>query len=373
MTAGAGLAVLATVAAIGAAPRAQTDGAIPTTIEQALMERACSSPPVVALDPDKHEECLQAKLGALRADFGRDLSRLSAAERRKIDSACAPARGIGREAYLDCLASQLVLAQRRGGRGREATPSATAAVAELPAVPITSPPVAAPRSSSFRWALVVALTTLLAGAIAVPLVIRVRRSRRVCRVCGTRVGSTGDMCPPCRHEAAEVLRRAAAERTERQRAQEDQERRQRERAEEDRRRLAHDAEEAQRQQELASVRDEEAQRRENPAPHGAAGADEPPPAESFAEPAEAAFDPYAVLGVPRDAGFDAIQAAYEQARSKYDLEQVADLGFEITQHYIAKAEAAGRAFEMLAEHHRHTDAGASEDALADQVNPVPAR
>jgi hypothetical protein len=373
MTAGAGFAVLATVAALGAAPRAQTDSATPTTIEQALMERACSTPPVVALDPDKHEECLQAKLGELRADFGRDLTRLSAAERRKIDSACTPIRGIGREAYLDCLAGQLVLVQRRLGRGREAAASSTAAVAELPAVPVTSAPVAAPRSSSLRWALVVALTTLLAGAIAVPLVIRLRRSRRVCRVCGTRVGSSGDMCPACRHEAAEVLRRAAAERTERQRSQEDQERRQRERAEEDRRRLAQDAEEAQRQQELASARAEGAQRLENEGQHVAARAGEPSQAESFAEPAEAAFDPYAVLGVPHDASFDAIQAAYEQAKSKYDLEQVADLGFEITQHYIAKGEAAGRAFEMLAEQQRHTGADASADAHANQTDAVPAR
>ena len=371
MTAGAGLAVLVAVAAVGAAPRAQTDSAIPTTIEQALMERACSTPPVVALDPDKHEECLQARLGALRADFGRDLGRLSAAERRKIDSACAPVRGIGREAYLDCLASQLALAQRRSGRGRDATPSSTPAVAEVPAAPITSPPVAAPRSSSFRWALVIALVTLVAGAIAVPLVIRLRRSRRVCRVCGTRVGRSGDMCTTCRHEAADVLRRAAAERTERQRSQEDQERVQRERAEEDRRRLAHDAEEALRQQEVAIARDEEAQRLEKEARHVAASAAEAQ-AGSFAEPAEAAFDPYAVLGVPRDASVDAIQAAYERAKSKYDLEQVADLGFEITQHYIAKAEAVGRAFEMLAEHHPHTSAGLSGDAHADQVDPVPA-
>ena len=176
------------------------------------------------------------------------------------------------------------------------------------------------------------------------------------------------MCPTCRHEAAEVLRRAAAERTERQRAQEEQERRQQERAEDERRRR--EAEEALRQQELARARDEEAQRLEDARRVVPEAADRRPGALSDA--AEVAFDPYAILGVARGAGFDAIQAAYEQARSKYDLEQVADLGFEITQHYMAKAQAVGRAFEMLSEHHRQTSAGASEDAHADHVERTPA-
>ena len=375
MTARAGLAplVIGMVAVLGAAAGARTaDRAIATTIEQALIERACSTPLSVAVDSDKHEECLEAKLNGLRADFGRDLSRLSAAERRKIDSACAPIRGIeGREGYLDCLASQLVLVQRRWSRGREGAAS-PAAVAETSAAAIsTAAPVTDRVASSSRTGLFAALAALVAGALAVPLVIKVRRSRRACQVCGIRVGSSGDMCPACRHEAAEVLRRAAAERVDRQRAHDDQEQRRHDRAEEERRRLACEAEETVRQQELARASEEQAQRLEEEARHVAAAAADTQSA-AIADGGEVAFDPYAILGVPRGAGFDAIHAAYEQAKSKYDLEQVADLGFEITQHYIAKAQAAARAFEMLAAHQRQTSAGASEDAHADHVDPVPA-
>jgi hypothetical protein len=333
-----------------------------------LIERACSTPASVALDPDKHEECLQTRLNGLRADFGRDLSRLSVVERRKIDSVCAPIRVEGREGYLDCLGSQLVLVQRRLNRGREATAASVEAVAESAAI-APAPSAAAAGTSASRKGLYLALAMVPIAGLAVPLVIKLRRSRRVCQVCGTRVGSSGDMCPACRHEAADVLRRAAAERAERQRSQEDQERRLQERAEEERRRR--EAEEALRQQELARARDEEAQRLEDDARRVAVGAAERQPG-AVAEEAEVAFDPYAILGVAHGAGFDAIQAAYELAKSKYDLEQVADLGFEITQHYMAKAQAAGRAFEMLAEHHRHTSAGASEDAPVDHADRTPA-
>jgi preprotein translocase subunit Sec63 len=54
-----------------------------------------------------------------------------------------------------------------------------------------------------------------------------------------------------------------------------------------------------------------------------------------------------VLGVPSDATIDAVRLAYEQARAKYDLEQVADLGLEVRDHYTAKAAAAERAYQTI--------------------------
>jgi hypothetical protein len=44
---------------------------------------------------------------------------------------------------------------------------------------------------------------------------------------------------------------------------------------------------------------------------------------------------------------EAIEAAYQQARAKYDLELVADLGVELQDHYKRKGQAAQRAYEML--------------------------
>ena len=41
---------------------------------------------------DAHRQCLSARLLSLRADFGRDLGRLSGSDRRRIDAACARLR-----------------------------------------------------------------------------------------------------------------------------------------------------------------------------------------------------------------------------------------------------------------------------------------
>ncbi len=55
-----------------------------------------------------------------------------------------------------------------------------------------------------------------------------------------------------------------------------------------------------------------------------------------------------VAGLSRpDAGLGN-RAAYEEARSKYDHENVAHLGVDIQEHYQAKAQAVDRAYQMLA-------------------------
>ena len=85
------------------------------------MEHACRAVQRPAAAHDAYERCLAARLVSLRADFGRDLSRLSASARGKIDAACSPAQASrGREAYIDCLSGQL--ASLSASRARAARP-----------------------------------------------------------------------------------------------------------------------------------------------------------------------------------------------------------------------------------------------------------
>jgi len=63
--------------------------------------------------------------------------------------------------------------------------------------------------------------------------------------------------------------------------------------------------------------------------------------------AEAVFDPYYVLGVPRDAGKEVVAAAHQERLLKYAPEQVAHLGPELQEHYRRKAEAVERAYRIL--------------------------
>jgi hypothetical protein len=329
------------------------DRGLATAIEQALIEQACAPPPSapIVADGASHDECLHARLDSLRADFGRDLGRLSSADRRAIDSACAPIRAVqGREGYVNCLARQLAVIRNRAGRTRAATPDASRASDPTPAMASASGAgveTTIPATTNPLPPLLMAVAAIVAVACAVALMWRLRRLRRACQVCGTRIGNDGDLCTACRHQAAETLRRAAAERVELQRAQENDVRRQRERDEEERRRVAREAEET-RLQQLALAR-----RREDEAAEQARRRDAEDAAEreraAAADAAAPTFDPYTVLGIPRDAPIDAVRAAFEQARSKYDLEQVADLGLEVREHYIAKAAAAERAYQMLAE------------------------
>ena len=382
MTRRAGLAVVVMVAAGGL--RADLRGAIPdpaiaTPIEQALIEQACSTPPAVAIDPDKHDECLHEKLTSLRADFGRDLSKLSSGDRRRIDAACEQIRGAeGREGYLTCLASQLAALQARLNRGRSAAVEAAPAAVVSPDAQLVAAGVPGPGSSgsSTRIWVVVALTlgTLSVAGVGLFFAVKARpRAPRVCRVCGTGVEGAGDLCASCRREAAETVRRATAERAERQRAHDDQERHQRDQEEEERRRLAQEAEDAQQQQrELAGRSDETVLKAEEEAPRPDAEPYEEAEAQghpvSYDE--DAVFDPYRVLAVPRDANAEVIRAAYDQARSKYDLGQVEGLGDEIKQHYVLKAQEVDRAFEMLVDSSGFSSASQPHELPADHLTGV---
>src|SRR2546421_108109 len=95
------LALVVPFATIALAQTPKPDPSAPTTLEEALIEHVCNAkqPPV--------RDCLSTELLSLREDFGRDLTRLSASDRRTVDSSCSGIRtAVGREAYLDCLNAQ---------------------------------------------------------------------------------------------------------------------------------------------------------------------------------------------------------------------------------------------------------------------------
>ena len=61
------------------------------------------------------------------------------------------------------------------------------------------------------------------------------------------------------------------------------------------------------------------------------------------------FDPYTVLGVPRGASTEDIGVAYQEAKLKYDPDQVTHLSVDVQQHFKAKAQAVERAYQSLSE------------------------
>jgi hypothetical protein len=336
------------------------DSTAPSAIEQALIERACTGTQSIGPNgDDANALCLDARLLALRSEFGRDLSRLSTAERRKLDSTCSRFQTTrGREAYLDCLHAELASLSARRNRGSVSAAAETVAAAADGASPsdaASSSPQSAPSSSSFPLRWVVAILVVVAGAVAgVVFTLKARTVRHTCRACNVQVPGPGDLCPACRHDAAEALRRAAAERDERQRAQEEEERRQRDEAEAQRQQKERAEAEARVQRlEEARLRDEARQREEalvQQEADGRRGQVEELPREpgSLCDEREAAFDPYAVLGLSSDATGEQVRAAFEAARTKYDPEQVAHLGDDVQTHYAAKSRAAERAYQMLA-------------------------
>lgn len=321
------------------------DSSVPTAIEQALIEHRCRTT-VAAGAPgtEAYQECPSVQLLSLRADFGRDLSRLSAAERRTIDSVCSKIRASqGRDAYVECLSGQLVSLSNR--RSRTKPDSSAAAPPPQEFAPSASPaPLANPASSSSSGPWIGAtLVTLAVAAGSVFLAMKARRSARKCRVCGVNVSDSGDLCQKCRHEAAETVKRAAADRADRQRAHEEEQRQQGEREEKQRRlKLLEEEEAGLRQQEQA--RQEEQARREA---ETGQREEEARRRHQTDVPSEEVFEPYSVLGVARDAAQEAIRAAYEEAKLKYDPDQVAHLGAELREHYKAKAQAVEQAYQQL--------------------------
>src|SRR5262249_54052599 len=77
----------------------------------------------------------------------------------------------------------------------------------------------------------------------------------------------------------------------------------------------------------------EASRPNTPEPQPSRDADESPP--------------HAILGLNADATPDAITAAYEQAKKKYDPDLVAHLSEEVQAHYREKAQSVEKAYQTL--------------------------
>ena len=341
------------VFAFGTTPQVdlpESDVPVPTAIERALIERTCRATEL-STEIDAHRQCLNAQMLWLRTDFGRDLSRLAGADRRRIDAACNRLSASGqREAYLDCLGNQLMTLHKSRTRANPTVTQEVAAVASADSLASASP--LPPSRTASSWASTIAIVgTLGTGLAAAGFVFLTRRSRRTphkCRTCGVDVPDS-DLCPACRHEAAETLRRANAERAQAQKEQEEEERRQHEQEIEQQEQRARDEQEAHlREQEMARqlAADEELLRQGDTAVHPLVpGIETTAPAVDEPD----VFDPHAVLGVPQDAGLDDIRAAYEQAKTKYDPDLVSHLGDEARAHFQTKADSVERAYQMLSD------------------------
>ncbi|HZT75588.1 MAG TPA: hypothetical protein VFA27_02960 [Vicinamibacterales bacterium] len=316
-----------------------------SALERALAERACdvmtTAHGMSAMD---HDKCVDDQLASLRADLGVNLARLTAGDRVKLDAACRALESAAtREAYLDCVTRQLAPLRERLHKATPAAAAPEAAAADATSAPAAPPPAPAPPS---RWRpIAIAGGAVLALAVAGGVIVMMKRRKsaaHVCRSCGTPVTDAGALCANCRHAAAEAVRRAAAERA----AEAEEAKRREQKAAE----AAAQLEQRQREAAQQAVLEAEARQREleeAARQRELAARQTHAAAASAATASDEAFDPYATLGIAPDAGADAIRAAYEQARAKYDPENVSHLSPEVQQHYREKAEAVERAFQML--------------------------
>jgi len=336
----------------------------PTPMEQALMEHTCRVPGQAQSAADAYDACLAAELAALRSDFGRDLQRVAARDRRRIDAACADLRTMrGRDAYIACLSGELQAIRNNSTKGSPAAVSGGAgADSELASSPVV-PPLAGSaddettktRAGSGRsWTLWFVAVGLLVGAAGGGWWFLTHRATttpalRVCRECGADTEGHGELCGRCRHEAAQAQRRATAERSERERTLAEEARRapdetgaeaeaqatQAAEAERARQALEREAELA-KQREAARQREEETRRWQQ-----AAAAALAPQVD------EQVTDPYAVLGLAPTATEAEIHFAYLEAIAKYAPGEVAHLGEELRNLYQAKAKIVQQAYETL--------------------------
>lgn len=355
---GGGVALAQAPTAVPGTPVVEGPAPVPPTpLEQAVIEHACRVPGQAMLTAEAYDACLGEQLAGLRVEFGKDLKKLSAAERRTIDRACTALRAErGRDAYVACLDQRLTALVIARGRTRPAVslvPPQPVPVADpvvsAPAAVATMPMAAANRRSSVSmWVGLIVMIVAAAGGYGV-WKSRQKPGPLLCRVCGE-LANAGDLCAGCRHELAEHQRRAAAERTEQaqsvaeaaRRAQDEADARQRDAQPppvDVPRRHAHEAE-VQVQAQIQAQADETGRRREADHQRWQEAA-----AATISD--ETVVTPQAVLGVAPDATAEQIRAAYDAAQAKYAAEQVAHLGVELQDHYRRKREAAAHAFEVL--------------------------
>jgi len=187
----------------------------PGPIEQAIIEQRCSGTRMgTTVSTDPYHECLATQLAVLRLDFGPNLEQLSAADRRALDKTCSRIRTIeGRERYIECLS--LRLAALHDSRAAARSVASFPAAASGPGVVTASAVVTHGDAdwsfsmSGVRTGMVLAVVFVTSGCVW----LRFRKHSRTgaCAGCGMTVDG-GDFCPACRREAAERLRREAANR-----------------------------------------------------------------------------------------------------------------------------------------------------------------
>lgn len=300
---------------------------------------------------DAHEQCAALQFQALRAEFGYNLGRLSATERGKVDSTCSRLRRPENvDPYLNCVTALLVAVreQRRGADGiAPGTSALSFGVPSLPARP--SAPAPAPRHVSLIVASVFGFAVVIAAGAAG--VVRVKKASRhtprVCQKCGEALNAAGDLCASCRHDAGIAAKQAIAERAAEERAEQERLRRERESAEERQQQLERQAaEQAAELERFEQARRHAEQNRRDSEPVAVSVPSKPIGAD-VEDPPASELDPYAVLGVSREASRQEIDNAYCAAASKYDETQVAHLGDAVQAHYRAKAEAVEQAYRTL--------------------------
>ena len=320
---------------------------VPTAIENGLLDRACKDS---AQQPDVHEKCRDEKLTAMRADFGKDLAKVKAEDRKTVDDACNPlladAALKGREPYVDCMVDHLVALSKSMKRGRafaQAMASSAAAAAETPAADAAPPPPA--RAAGIPMPMMiggVVAGVFVLGGIAFVVMRAKKAPVRKCRQCGAD-SPDSDLCANCRRAAAEALRRSKTERADQLRQEAEEAKREELRQQQ----KAHL--QKQREAEERRVREyDEARERAHAERIAEASRPNTPEPESAPSPYDAeAFDPYVILGVAPDATVDAIKKAYETAKKKYDPDLVGHLSEEVQAHYREKAQAVDRAYAVI--------------------------
>ena len=203
----------------------------------------------------------------------------------------------------ECLTMRLASLRGQGNPPAGAVASGAVGTSGPHRSTATTPP-SAVRAAVWIGTGLVAVMVVAAGGV---LVVRnPRRRYGACRTCGVKLAERVDLCQPCRHEAADALRRVAAERADHARLQEDEQRRQAAREVEQQLALEEEArrqqlEEAQKEQ---TRQDEERARRQRDDE-----ARQQPQIDVSATQDE--FDPYAVLGLPHDASSADVDAAYK--------------------------------------------------------------
>jgi hypothetical protein len=329
---------------VRAADGAAQDPLAPSPIEHALVEYLCRTvqqPPVIGTEV--YQACYSSQLATLRESFGRDLAKLTAADRKTLDSSCGEMQVAGRDAYVACLYAQLMVIRDKRSRGKP--PQSSAAVTPPPVVEPPTPaempvpmPVPPPASRRAMWWVAAGVAAAAAAGAVGFVYMRGKRPAPGCRGCGAAIATAGDLCANCRHDAAEARRRAVADRAEEARLADERAKRERERIEEEQRSAA-----ARQEEELRRRAEREQRQREDRERRLARAIGEDPAAHR-----EDVFNPYTILGVSPDATADAIRAAYEAAKAKYDPREYEHLGHELQEHFRTKAAAVERAYQMLA-------------------------